>query len=221
MILLKVAFFDWLYYVSKDLQILPVLVASIGLVFLIKQLSQINHQNALTEKSIRQTYRPFGIFYGTEDALEGTRPVDRFYMTLDKATNAHTLRLYLKCSVSNGVLWLRAFDIEVVQAQIADVRTHILQQKDLTYQAMDLQLTNGEHYAHASHHSHTRLSSSAWLYVYALYEDHDSNLYGSVLGLNLRVIVPFERIELSEVYRKYISFTPNEKKSLEMKFRSE
>jgi hypothetical protein len=209
---------DNIYNCIRDWQLLTVAMGVLGILVVFKQLREIRKQNELTEKSIRQTYRPLGVFYGHEHGMKGLR-ADEYKFSYSAEKEMYSIHMRLRCSVNNGVLKLNSLFWFPSNERIRDVKTHLLRLREITHPYMDVQLTNGQVHLQWVRHDKS-LISWQYLYVVALYQDQDNNLYGTVLGLGVKESGDgYGGFTAKEWFQHYLSFDQKEKAKLERKVR--
>ncbi|MDH7515094.1 MAG: hypothetical protein QHI48_04370 [Bacteroidota bacterium] len=207
---------DNVYNLIRDWQLPTVAMAFFGILLVIQQLRQIRRQNELTERSIRQTYRPIGVFFGSELGLKGSR-LDEFKVTYNQDDSTYHMSLYFQCSVHSGILKLISLFTLKHTERIRDVKRHLLDLQKIVHRYIDVQLTDKQVHKEQLEIDKS-LVNSRYLYVVALYLDQDDNLYGSVLGLG----IPQNRTQhwefaVRERFQHFLSFNAKEKDMLEKK----
>ena len=202
-----------LYNLFRDWQIPMFLLTAAGIFFVIQQLGQLRRQNALLEASIKQTYRPFGIFYGNEPAVNGKQE-NVFSFVYIVTSQTFNIPLRLACSVSSGVLILRLFRPILSKVRIENAIRYLLEMTEIKSPYIDVQLTNGQVYQQTLAFE-KEITSEKFLYVFAVYEDQNSNLYGTVLGLELRWDQHTGLMRTKDARQYHLFFDAKEKDALE------
>jgi|GEM_PF-2665955 len=204
---------DW-YNLIRDWQLSIVLVTVVGFYFLRKQLK-------LTEASLKQTYRPLGILYGSQHAMEGHQG-NEFEVGYNNRTQDYYLSVHLKCSTNYGILRLRSFSIAHSEHRVRRMKHFLFGLHEISTEELDVQLTQGEWFRKQFNFGQSDLSNH-YLYVFALYDDQADNLYGSVIGFRTAEKPAGTAFKGKDKSQHYLQFASRERSNLlkKIKYQSE